>query len=85
MAGLRFQLDLYINEDPTGTLVAGVKIPTALANKIPAIKQAVNDLKAFATRINAGKVNEEMTVRAKYHVCYHNEVVMKPCAPEQEI
>ena len=85
MSGLRFNLDLYIDEDPAGTLVAGVKIPTALANKIPAIRQAVRDLKAYATKINVGGVNEEMTVKAVFHVCYHNEPIPKPCGAEQEI
>ncbi len=85
MAGLRFQLDCYIDESPTGTLVAGVRIPTALANKIPTIRQTIRDLKAFATKINAGAANEEMTVKAVYHICYHNESPPKPCASEQDI
>ena len=85
MAGLRFSLDLYIDEDPTGVLIAGVKIPPALAGKIPAIRQAIRDLKVFASKINEGKDNEEMTVRAAYHICYHNENSNKPCKPEQEI
>ena len=85
MSGLRFQLDIYIDEDPTGTLVAGVKIPTALATKIPTIRQAIRDLKAYATKINAGKPDEEMTVRATYHIDYHNEVPPKPCGANQDI
>jgi hypothetical protein len=85
VAGLRFTLDLYIDEDPAGTLVAGVKIPTALATKIPAIRQAVRDLKVYAKKVNAGKVNEELTVKASYHICYHNEAIVKPCAQEQDI
>ena len=85
MAGLRFNLDLYIDEDPTGTLVAGVKIPAALATKIPRIRQAIRDLKVFATKINQGRANEEMTVRASCHICYHNEGINKPCETEQEI
>ncbi len=85
MAGLRFILDLFIPETPTGTLVAGVKIPTALAIKIPTIRQAIRDLKAFAVKINVGQPNEEMTVNAKFHICYHNEIPQKPCEPEQEV
>lgn len=85
MAGLRFQLDLYVDEDPTGTLVAGVKIPTALAGKIPVIRDAIRVLKSCASKINEGKDNEEATITAKYHVCYHNEVPPKPCGEWQEI
>jgi hypothetical protein len=85
MAGLRFQIDLFVPESPTGTLVAGVKIPTALATKIPAIRQAVRDLKAYAVKINEGENNEEMTVLAKYHICHHNENPQLPCEPAQEV
>ena len=72
MAGLRFNLDLFIPEDSAGTLVAGVKIPNTLAQKIPAIKLAILSLKAYATKINAGQPNEEMTVRAVFHICHHD-------------
>ncbi len=85
MAGLRFQLDCYVDEDPTGTLVAGVKIPTALATKIPAIQDAIRALKSYSTKINEGADNEEMTVRAQYQICYHNETPPKPCGEWQEI
>jgi hypothetical protein len=60
-----------------------VKIPTALAAKIPAIRQAVLDLKAYAAKINAGKTNEEATVKAVYHICRHEEGT--PCDSEKEI
>ncbi len=73
MPGLRFTLDLYIPEDPTGTLVAGVKIPTALATQIPTIRQKIQALKGFARKINSGQPNEEMTVKASYHVCHHED------------
>jgi len=83
MPGLRFTLDLYIPEDPNGTLVAGVKIPTALATRIPAIRQAIQDFKSYATRINVGKPGEELTVKATYHVCHHD--TGETCEPEQDI
>ncbi len=83
MSGLRFQLDLFIPESTTGTVVAGVKIPTALAAKIPAIRQNIRDLKAYAAKINEGQPNEEMTVKATYHIC-HNDT-QQPCGAEQEI
>ena len=85
MAGLRFTLDLYIEEDLKGTLVAGVKVPNALAAKIPAIRQTIRELKAFATKVNEGKENQETTVKATYHVCHNNENPTRPCEPEQEI
>ena len=76
---------MFVPESATGTVVAGVKIPTALANKIPAIRQAILDLKAYASKINEGQPNEEMSVKATYHKCYHNETPTKPCEAEQEI
>ena len=85
MAGIRFQLDLFIPEDLTGTLVAGIKIPTALATKVPVIRDAIRQLKAYAVKINAGKDNEEMTVKASYHICHHDETPTKPCEPEVAI
>jgi hypothetical protein len=80
MAGLRFQLDLFIKETPTGTVIDGVRIPTVLASKIPTIRQAIKDLKAYAS--NAGN---ESTIRAVYHKCYHDEEPTRPCEPEKEI
>ena len=83
MAGLRFTLDLYIPEDSDGTEVAGVKIPSVLAENLPTIRSAIRQLKGFARRINEGKDNEEMTIRAAYHICRHEDGL--PCEPEQEI
>lgn len=83
MTGPRFNLDLFIPESTTGTVVAGVKIPTVLATKIPAIRQNIRDLKAYAAKINVGQPNEEMTVKANYHVC-HNDT-QQPCESEVDI
>ena len=83
MSLIRFNLDLAIPEDPNGTLVAGVKINSSLAQKIPAIRNAIRALKAYAVKINAGAVNEEATVKASWHICHHDE--NKPCESEQEI
>ena len=81
MAGLRFRLDLFIPEDLTGTLVAGVMIPTALATRVPAIRQAIRDLKAYAVQVPTS----ELTIRAVFHKCYHDEEPPRPCEPEQDI
>ncbi len=76
MALIRFQLDLAI--------------PEAVYNAIPdakklAARDAIRGLKALAVKINAGQPNEEMTVRAVFHRCLHNETPPGPCGPEQDI
>jgi hypothetical protein len=63
-------------------------IPERVFDKIPAArKQAfaseVRALKKLAVKINEGKDNEEMTVRASYHKCGHDEG--KACEPEIDI
>ena len=73
MSYLRFTVDLAVKEP----------LPPTLAEKLPAIRQQILQLKAFATRINQGRPNEEMTVKATYHVCRHEEGL--PCEPEIEI
>ena len=83
MSGLRFSLDLYIPESPTGTLVAGVKIPTAIATQIPDIRTKIRALKAYAAKINAGLPNEEASVKASFHICRHD--VGEPCDLEVDI
>ena len=85
MPGLRFRIDLYVPEDLDGTLVLGVKIPKTLATRLPAIRLALRDLKSFARRINTGTDAEEMTVRATYHICTHEESLLQPCTPDQDI
>jgi len=87
MAGLRFQIifDGFLPEDPDGTLVAGIKIPTAFAVKIPAIKDKVHDVEAFVASMNRVLGGEELALSATYHICYHDETPHKPCEPKQEI
>ena len=53
-----------------------------LARKI-AFRDEVRALKALAVKINEGLPNEEMTVRATWHICHHDEGL--PCEQEQEI
>ena len=72
----RFQLDLAI--------------PSAVYDSIPsakklAIRDRIRELKALAVTINEGKDTEEMTVKATWHKCYHDEIPTKPCEPEEEI
>jgi len=87
MAGLRFQIimDGFIPEDPTGTLVAGIKIPKAVASKIPAIRAEVQDIKVFIGNMNRTLGGEDLSLKATYHQCFHDEIPSKPCEPEQEI
>ena len=64
MAVIRFQLDLAI--------------PEKVFNKIPlarkrAFASEVRALKALAVRINEGKIDEEITVKAQFHKCRHDE------------
>ncbi len=73
MSGTRITIDLFIKD----------KTPQQVNNDFPQLLPAIKAIKAKATRINAGKVNEEMTVIAKYHVCRHDEG--KPCEEEHEI
>ena len=70
---LRFTLDLAVKQP----------IPAVLQAKLPAIKDAIKQLKAYASKINAGAANEEITVKATYHICRHDEGL--PCDPEVAI
>ncbi len=76
MALIRFDIQLAIPEEVYAAIPAVTK--TAFQDKIRA-------LKALAVKINAGKTNEEMTVRAVWHKCYHDENINKPCESEREI
>ena len=72
----RFNLDLAIPSNVFDSISDA---------KIKAFRDAIRDIKAYAVKINEGKDNEEMTVRAVFHKCYHDENANKPCEPEQEI
>ena len=76
MALIRFQIDLAIPEATYNAIPAARKI---------AARDAIRDLKSLAVRINEGKPEEEMTVKASWHRCVHDENVTGPCEPEQDI
>jgi len=65
-------------------------IPEAVYDAIPqakkdAFKDTIRAMKALAVRINEGQPNEEMTVKANWHLCLHDEIGNTiPCV-EQEI
>jgi len=67
-------MDLFIPEDVYGTISS---------TKKTAFKNAILAMKAFAVKINDGKSNEEMTVKASWHLCRHDDGL--PCEPEHEI
>lgn len=74
MSYLRFRLDLAIKEP----------IPQALKDKLPAIRREIRRLKSYASKINEGKGNEEITVTATYHICDHdNPANRTPCVEEE--
>ncbi len=70
MALMRFSLDLAI---PKAVYDA---IPTT---KKTAFRDMVRELKALAVKIN----DQEMAVKARYHVCHHDDGT--PCEQELEI
>lgn len=73
MSYLRFNLDLAVKEP----------LPQALVDALPTIRGAILRLKSYASKINEGRANEEMTVRVVYHRCRHDEGA--PCDPEREV
>ena len=76
MALIRFTLDLAIPEAVYNA------IPTA---KKIAVRDAIRGLRALSVKINEGQPNEEMATKATWHKCYHDEIPVKPCGPEQDI
>ena len=97
MSYLKVEISLAIPGDTNGTLVlagkdeqgnpvGGIKIPTALAKKLPAIRTAIKDLKSYARKINEGQPNEEMTVQADVLICHHDDPErLIPDEPRMEI
>jgi hypothetical protein len=73
----RGQLDLAIPKEVYDAIPADRKI---------AFRDEIRTLKALATKINAGTPNEEMTVKAKWHWCTHDENPATDCSlAEQDI
>lgn len=69
-------------------------IPKAVWDSIPtarkiAFRDEVRAMKALAVKINTGQDNEEMTVKASWHWCWHDDPTnpeAQPCnVTEQEI
>jgi len=88
MSGLRIRQEIFIPEDPDGVFVSqlGIKLPSEVAQYLPAYVKETRRIKKYAAKINEGQPNEEMTVKAKWHICYHNEgMIHSPCGEEQDI
>jgi hypothetical protein len=73
MSLLRVQIDLAFP----------MPLSDTVKTRLDALKVEIAKAKAYATKINADKDNEEMTVSAKYHIC-HNDT-NQPCEPEKEL
>lgn len=73
MAGTRVRVDYFFKD----------KTPQQVSQEFPQLLPSIKVAKAKASKINEGKVNEEVTVRATYHICRHDEG--KSCDPEVEI
>jgi len=63
MSGTRVKIDLFF---------AG-KTPSQVNKDFPALLPTIKKAKAKASKINAGLANEEVTVKAAYHECFHDE------------
>jgi len=70
MAGTRIFIDFFIKD----------KTPAQLASQYPEALQKIRELKALAT-----KLPNEYSIKATYHVCYHDEATNKPCGEEKDI
>ena len=55
----------------------------AVKKKLADLKALILQGKAYAEKINEGLENEENTVKARWHICHHDEGL--PCELEQEI
>ncbi|KKN30818.1 hypothetical protein LCGC14_0830260 [marine sediment metagenome] len=75
MSLLRIQIDLAIPQD--------VADKPAVKTKLLELLSLLKLAKSYAVKINEGLANEEMTVKANYHICHHD--TGGACDPEVEI
>jgi len=73
MAGTRVQIDLFFKD----------KTLQQVNKDFPELLPIIRKAKAKASIINKGKPNEELTIKATYHICRHDE--NRLCDPIQEI
>ncbi len=70
----RCNIQLAIPKDVYDSLPSAKKL---------AVRDAIRELKTMAVKVNVGQPNEEMTVKACWHWCQHDEG--KSCDAEQDI
>ncbi len=74
---------------PGKRIMANIYIPDTVWASIPSAKKQswltmFKELRSFASKINEGKPNEEMTISATIHDCYHDEAGNHPpCEPKE--
>ncbi len=73
MAGTRLQVDFYFDK----------MTPKQVNSAYPQLLTIIKVAKAKASKINEGSDNEEMTVKARYHICGHQDGT--PCTDWVEI
>ena len=74
MPYIRFRLDLAVEETAYQAIPAATKL---------AIRDQIRKLKTFASKINAGKPNEEATIRAVWHRCTND--INQSCEPDTDV
>ena len=89
MSMYRYMIDLALpNPLPTvfSTKPTGPEL-TWMSNHtwLECIRAGIVKLKGFSSKINAGEAPEEDTMRAKWHICYHDEDPTSSCGPEYDI
>ena len=62
MAGTRVNIDLFFKD----------KTPAQVNTEFPQLLPAIKAAKAKAAKINDGLANEEMTIKAEWHICHHD-------------
>ena len=58
-------------------------LPLELQDIITDYYQKIKKWKSYAVKINAGQVNEEVSITATYEICRHD--IGKQCSPQKEI
>ena len=81
MSGLRINIDIYIPEDPSGKYVEqlDMTLPSEIVDNLTNFVKEIRRAKKYATKINEGMANEEMTIKATWHRCYHDMATPEPC------
>ena len=87
MAYLRLNtlLAISLGNCPGNPTVQQIKdrLPKEVADHLGDYIREVKRAKKYASKINAGQPNEEITIVANWHICRHDEGLA--CEPEQEI